>query len=324
MEKEMMVKLIPLTVENYEEIVIDRGSNQPTLEDLLHHEKIRASETLLYRIGAVTQHGRLVGFGLAVSGPWDPIQQLGHFQLEIRVDPEWRKKGIGSSIYKSLQSFAYDHGAVVLKACVGDDKPEDLSWAGKHGFVKYQHVFASQLNLVQFDSSCFSGLMEKAQMSGFNFTSLATYPQNEEWFERFIHFYQGLVKDVPGVDINNYKPEKLKVMFRNMEIWDPAGITLAVHNDQWAAMAWVTRRPDGNYYNWMTGVRRKYRGQGLGMAVKLKSIEYARNQKAEFLYTHNDSNNQPMLAINRSLGFQPTHGVFWLNRTKTDPMNVAD
>jgi GNAT superfamily N-acetyltransferase len=312
----MTFKIIKLNVENYEHIVSDRGSNQPSLDYLLYHDKIRTSETLLHQIGAVTPQGQLVGFGLAVSGPWDPILKPGNFQLEIRVDPEWRKLGVGDAIYKDLQSFVNNHGAVILKACVGDNLPEDLAWANRRGFVNNQHVFASRLDLTQFDKSRFTGLIEKTGLSDFNFTSLAEYPQNDKWFERFMSFYYELLQDVPGVE-PDYQPEipQLKIAFKDSDNWDPTGIILVEHDKEWAAMAWAARRPDGNYYNQLTGVRKKYRGKGLGIVVKLKSIEYVQKQKSLFIYTHNDSDNRPMLDINQRLGFQPTHGVFWLSRT---------
>lgn len=36
----MTFELMPLTIENYEHIVSPRGSNQPSIDDLLYHEKI--------------------------------------------------------------------------------------------------------------------------------------------------------------------------------------------------------------------------------------------------------------------------------------------
>ena len=310
----MKIKLVALSVNNYEQMVRDRGQNQPSLENLLHHEKIRSKETMLHRVGVISSDGKLIGYGHAVSGPWDPTQQSGDFLLEIRVDPMWQKQGIGTVVYNSLLTYAQINGAITLKACVSDSKPEDLAWAQIRGFVKYQHVFASKLDLINFEYSHYSDVLEKVELSGVTLTSLSAYPQNDQFYNKFAEMYYELVLDVPGVEKDNYKPEKLKTMFRRISTWDPEGVTLAVHNGQWVAMTWTTRRPDGNHYNQMTGVCKKYRGQGLGMAIKLKSIEYACNKKAQFLYTHNDSNNKNMLRINQSLGFKPTHGVFWIRQ----------
>ena len=48
------------------------------------------------------------------------------------------------------------------------------------------------------------------------------------------------------------------------------------------------------------------RGIGRGIAVKLASIAWARENGIREMVTDNDETNAPMLAINRSLGFRPS------------------
>jgi GNAT superfamily N-acetyltransferase len=61
----------------------------------------------------------------------------------------------------------------------------------------------------------------------------------------------------------------------------------------------------GRGANMFTGTQRAYRGGGLGLAVKLASIEWARSHGITQIATSNDETNAPMLAINRRLGYQP-------------------
>ena len=56
----------------------------------------------------------------------------------------------------------------------------------------------------------------------------------------------------------------------------------------------------------MTGVRRDRRGRGLAQAVKVASAWHARERGLRVLVTANDLDNEPMLAINRKLGFEPS------------------
>ncbi len=55
-----------------------------------------------------------------------------------------------------------------------------------------------------------------------------------------------------------------------------------------------------------TGTLRAYRGRGLGRAVKLASIAWARERGITKLVTSNDETNAAMLAINRRLGYVPS------------------
>ena len=67
---------------------------------------------------------------------------------------------------------------------------------------------------------------------------------------------------------------------------------------------------DNYMYNLFTGVDREYRGRRLAQALKALSIRFAQEYGADYIITHNDSQNGPMLAINRKLGYQPLPGVY--------------
>jgi GNAT superfamily N-acetyltransferase len=55
---------------------------------------------------------------------------------------------------------------------------------------------------------------------------------------------------------------------------------------------------------------RDFRGHGLAQALKLQTILLAKKEGMRYIRTNNDSNNAPMLAINRKLGYQPEPGAY--------------
>jgi GNAT superfamily N-acetyltransferase len=67
----------------------------------------------------------------------------------------------------------------------------------------------------------------------------------------------------------------------------------------------VVDRESGRAANMFTGTLAGYRGRGLGLAVKLASIEWAAANGVTQMVTQNDETNAPMLAINRRLGYRP-------------------
>jgi RimJ/RimL family protein N-acetyltransferase len=61
----------------------------------------------------------------------------------------------------------------------------------------------------------------------------------------------------------------------------------------------------GRARNGFTGTRRDYRGRGHASAAKLASIRWLAERGCTALWTGNDETNEPMLAINRRLGYRP-------------------
>lgn len=59
--------------------------------------------------------------------------------------------------------------------------------------------------------------------------------------------------------------------------------------------------------NDFTGTRRDYRNRGLARLVKLASLHWAREHGLHEVWTGNDEENAPMLAVNRNLGYRVTH-----------------
>jgi RimJ/RimL family protein N-acetyltransferase len=75
----------------------------------------------------------------------------------------------------------------------------------------------------------------------------------------------------------------------------------------------IADEESGRGANMFTGTQRAYRGRGLGLAVKLASIAWAREHGITQIATRNDETNAPMLAINRRLGYVPGgRRVEWL------------
>src|SRR5207244_2997500 len=57
--------------------------------------------------------------------------------------------------------------------------------------------------------------------------------------------------------------------------------------------------------NEMTGTLPEFRGRGFATIAKVATIQWARANGIEHIYTSNDADNAPMLAINRRLGYRP-------------------
>lgn len=250
---------------------------------------------------------------MAVSGSWDPILRPGYFEVNVSVDMDWRRRGLGKKLYAEVVKFCSEHQAVALQTMIGETQHEGIAWAERRGFTKELHTFTSELDLSRFQPNVLMDSPSTAEANGFRFTSLAGYPQDDESFRRFADFYWDLVLDVPGME-EKPRPsfEEMKRVFLDAAIWDPEGVILCLDGHQWAAMSFVIKRSADVYYHNLTGVHRDYRGRGLALAIKLKAAAYAKQQGAKSILTHNDSTNARMLTVNQKMGYERKPGLYQL------------
>lgn len=308
----MPIQIIPITSGNFSQVIRKHGPDMPSLDTLLSQDRKCTEDTAIHRVAAITPDGEIVGFGFAVTGPWDPILRPGYFEISVRVAQNWRKQGIGSKIYQKLERFSIQNHAVALQGSVREQSPEDLIWAKKRGFNVEQHVFESTLDLSTFNPRSFDDVLSLG--SELHFSSFANYPQNDVWFERYLDFWWELAKDAPGMEEKS-RPELEQMRNTLFAIMDPAGSILILDGEKWVAMSLVIRETEEVYYNSLTGVSRPYRGRRLSLAAKVKAAEFAKNQGAKYLRTHNASNNERILAVNRKMGYKPKPGIFFLSRS---------
>ncbi|SFD44228.1 Acetyltransferase (GNAT) family protein [Lentibacillus persicus] len=306
----MGVNLVILTAENYKEHVHNRGQELPDLNTIKRYESRADSNTILHKFGMITPAGNLIGFGMFVMGTWDPMLKPGWAEISIQVDPNWQHQGIGTRMLDEVRTLAAKYSAVSLRFSLKDTDKVSLDWAEKRGFSITSHTFESQLDVTDFDTGQYENDFKALESSGIRFTSLAAYPQTEAFHDRYWDFWRELVTDIPGMgDQPHPDNEQMKHLTQNV---DKNGFIVAVDGDAWVALSMVIRETATTYYNSMTGVSRQYRGKGLAQAIKVKAIDYAQQNGATYLRTHNDARNAPMLSLNEKLGYQPKPGQFSL------------
>lgn len=260
---------------------------------------------------ALNKAGQVTGMADAQR---TPSMRPAHFWLSVVVLPEWRRQGTGARLFENGVLFVRSQGGIVLESAIRDNDPGSLQFAERRGYWIERHSFDSVLDLASFEASYFSGLLEQIQAAGFRFFSLAdlgtlTEPSKQKLYE--LNRITGL--DNPG---NNRSFPSYADFCKNVfeaSWFHPADQMLATYRDQWAGLTALAFYPEGNYaFNAFTGVLPEYRGRGLATALKLQAIERARSYGAKYIRTNNDSQNAPMLAVNRKLGYQPRPGLYQL------------
>jgi GNAT superfamily N-acetyltransferase len=284
--------------------------SDPVTEAVLRErEEIRPAGEVRLRLVA-EQGGRLAGFGDAGRHAG---MGAGRFWIRIIVRPEARGQGIGTRLYDALHPFAREQGAGALRATVRDNEPACLRFAEQRGFVTERHVFESVLDVPAFDGRPFAGAAEAVEAQGIRFFSFADLPGTVEDRRKLYELNVTVGRDVPGHDPEEqWTFEQFQKEVFESYWFRPDGQLIAADGDRWIGMSAIGETAPGAMYNQITGVLKEYRGRNIALALKLLGMEFCRRHGAKTVRTHNASTNQPMLAINRKLGYRPEVGLLKL------------
>ena len=253
--------------------------------------------------------------GDQLIGYWDVDREdwmkPGHWYVKVIVAPGHRQKGFGSQMYAAALAVSRQHGASHLESQVREDCPEALRFAQKRGFQIEKHSFESTLDLSSFDETRFTSIQERVR--DFRFFSLAEAGLTDENKRKLYSVNRLSGLDNPSNDETFPDFDSFSMNVFNASWFRADTQILAADGDRWVGLSAISIDAEHGYsYNAFTGVLREYRGRGLAQALKLQTIWLAKRAGMRYIRTNNDSQNAPMLAVNRKLGYQPEPGVYRL------------
>jgi GNAT superfamily N-acetyltransferase len=287
---------------------------EPYTVDQLKHW-LRDEPGRMYRIMVAANEAAgddVIGYSEVVRQKWDAP---GQFAIWIGVYPQWRGQGIGSALYAEAEAFALAQGAANLKTDTRENDAAALRFLTKRGFAIDRHLFESTLDLEGFDEAPFSACIAALEDAGIRFRSLADFDNSPQARRKLYEVNRTTSQQTPGYSSVFMPFEEFEKEVCGSEWFRPAGQLVAVDGEEFIALSAVRLYPEsGGSYNLITGVLEPYRGRKIALALKLLAIRYARANGARSMRTHNDSQNAPMLAINRKLGYQPQPGKYFLRK----------
>lgn len=227
------------------------------------------------------------------------------FWLDILVDRNHWRSGVGSALYAYAMQQLTERGAKKVFVQIREDIPEAETFAARRGFTRTGHgdrisrLAVQTANLVKTREAA-----QRVEESGIRITTLAQMTVDEALLEELRALDQEVTVDIPGEE--DYQAPPLD----EWKLWmDMPGLShdifwVALDGDKIIGMAPLQRRAGGYADNAFTAVARAYRGRGIARALKLRTVEWAQQNGIHSIITGNDPANKPMLAINIDLGYQ--------------------
>jgi len=263
---------------------------------------------------ALDQQAALAGIVTILRPPWI---RIGHYWMRVIVEPAARRQGIGSALLNYGLTFVQQFGATHVDSDVSDDCSPCLLFALHHQFSIERYTFFSRLYLTDFDASRFTGVIEAIASSGIRFVTLAETGNTPENQRKLYDLNRLCNADNPaheGWGFEDFATFRKRI-FESPEFRADAQY-IALDGEQWIGLASLTYYEEANaIFNRFTGVDPVHRGRHIALALKLLAIQCAQRYGVDYLFTNNDGENEPILAINRRLGYLAGSGIYRLIRT---------
>ena len=301
----------PFQAADYERMVEIGNANYPDYpvsvsEQRTRDESVEKSNLVHKRSTFVdSETGVIVGFGTIAQ-----VVDMFHpkkFMISITVDPAYQSRGVGAKIYNALSKQLADLDAIVVWTMTKEDLTRQTEFFQHRGFVGKNRAWESRLDLSTFDSSKYQDYLARAGEDGISFSTLAQERKDDAFLHQLHEFVQLINEDMPReAPFTPLSYDAWRAFSYDSPKIIPEGYWMARMDGRLAGISVVTKneKDPRALSQDDTGVRREYRNRGIATMLKLKLIEWAKDNGFHSIKTWNDAKNAPMLAVNTRLGFK--------------------
>ncbi len=247
--------------------------------------------------------GRVIGVG-----EYDQSVSSYHphkFLVTFYVHPNFHGQGIGKALYKKVLAESKQFNPVSYRVQVRDSSERALRFFAERGFVETKRDWVSVLDVAGCDLSVFQGL--ESSLTDIRFTNLAELQQTDtDALQKFHALFSEVRLDVPRSEpATPIAYEYFVDNVINAPDFDGRMFLVALDGDDYTGFTGMYPFGDTKALDqWLTGVKRDYRKRNLALALKVRAIQFAKDNAYTSIRTDNDSSNAGMLAINDKLGFK--------------------
>lgn len=220
----------------------------------------------------------------------------------VGVDPGRRPPGLRARLHELAEAHVEGAARIYVETEGGDDARRFLL---ARGFREDRAERVSVLDPSTVDSERFMRLRKEKAREGFAVVPLAAAADRGRELHRL---FEAVDRDAPHSEpLVGISYEEWRALVLDRPDLDPdASVVVLAPDGRAVALSWLVVDYEGRRA-WieLTGTLREFRRRGLARLAKLATIGWAAEHGLEAMYTGNDTENRPMLALNDELGFEP-------------------
>jgi GNAT superfamily N-acetyltransferase len=262
--------------------------------------------------------GQVVAYAYGFEIAWAP--PAGRYWCVIRVLPDYGRRGIGQRLYAHLLADLRVRGATAALLELDDTLAVLRPALERRGFRALLHSWTFTLDPRTCDLAAFAA--PDRRLSGLQITTLTDeLAHGADWLPPLHQLYTAVAGDVPIPIHPHPAPPPAWLAEQALGLPDSLPDAFFIVRDglHYVGMSYLHRDLDdpGRLLQRITAIQAEYRGRGIALALKLKTIEYAQRQSFHEIRTAVESNNPSMLAINARLGFVQGPGLVLFEKRLT-------
>lgn len=227
------------------------------------------------------------------------------FWMDGAVHPDFQGRGIGSALYARVLEAIASRNPISLRSFSREDYGPTRRFLEKRGFAEAKRTWESFLDLAKFDFGRYAGQPEQVEAKGVRLCPLTDLQGVPGWEQRLLELYNAIQTDVPDIEpAAEVAMEQFQNSYLGAGSFLADGQYIALDGERWVGMSTLWKHDTGVLNTGLTGVLPPYRRRGIALALKLRSLAWAKAQGVSRIRTTNASTNEGMLAINEQMGFE--------------------
>ena len=267
----------------------------------------RAPERIRRSVAALDGRGRVVGAVQVIAATRDNLDSV---NVWLSVHPDHQRRGVGSALLARAEAIAGELGRTLVQDW--SVSPEEsggpaAAFAAGHGYAVAQRGLRSELALVDWRD-------DGAPVHPAYRVETVWDAVPESWLEDRAHLARRMSTDAPlgetEYEEEDWDADRVRRYYERMTAMGRRFVVSAArhgasgHLVGYTELAVSASTPDRAYQQ-DTLVLREHRGHGLGLALKAANLRALRTELAQvrWVMTFNAASNEPMLRVNRALGF---------------------
>jgi len=286
-----------------------------SVADLTFVDSVRTPVTIAKRVVAVTDDEQIVGTAYyAQSAPKDDPQR---FCIWLHVRPQFQGCGIGKGLYAFMLAALATYKPRSLETGVRTDLPRAMRFLAERGFVEVRRECEMHLDLTIFDAGAYAEDLQRVEERGITLKTLTELADDPARDGKLYELHQ-----------RQHEAEGPQTTFASFAEWQasfwqlphllPDGFCVAIDDETYIGHSHAMRSDTRELGYGYTGVLPAYRNQGIARAMKLRVLQWAKEQGYRVVRFWSNSRNEAMIRVNLHLGSVIQPPVLWMEKKWKD------